>query len=178
MCYSFIILSSPITITFGYVYIIGLQFAFKCQYYCSLKCSHSLYFFLFYSDFPVQQIDLPGDVTALAGAEHTLVCTATKNASLSTAVLEVEWLGPNGPLVNGQDDITIAGEPSTMDNTLTSSLTFTNLVTSQGGMYTCSVNLTISEANVTEHNVRRKSSVKIQSECLNVFSVDQLNCNC
>ena len=113
-------------------------------------------------------------MTALAGTEHTLVCTATKNASLSTAVLEVEWLGPNGPLVDGQDGITIAGEPSTMDNnTLTSSLTFTNLVTSQGGMYTCSVNLTIPEANITDHNVRRRSSFKVQSECLTVFSVDQ-----
>lgn len=90
---------------------------------------------------------------------------AAKNASLSTAVLEVEWFGHDGSLViEGQTDINITGESNTMDSTLTSRLTFTSLKTSQGGVYTCSVNLTIREANVIDHNVRSDSSVRVKSE--------------
>ena len=104
-------------------------------------------------------------MTSLAGTEYTLVCTATKDVSLTTAILEVEWFGPNGNLITGTEEgITVTGQASTTDTELTSSLTFTSLKTSQGGEYTCSVNLTIPEANVTDHNVRRTSAVRVQSK--------------
>ena len=118
-------------------------------------------------------------MTALAGGEYTLVCIATKNVNLSAADLKVEWFDHDGSLIiGGQGDITITGDFSTMDNTLTSSLTFTNLKTSQGGVYTCSVNLTIPEANVIDHNVRSASYVRVQGEYMYfslVYSVTRLD---
>ena len=117
-------------------------------------------------------VNLPTDVTAPAGSSYTLTCVISRGTSVETATLAVEWFGPDGSRIDGgQSGITVTGQSSTPDSMLISSLVFTNLMTSQGGQYTCSVNLTIAGTEVIDYNVNRTASVRVQSECLIVASL-------
>lgn len=112
-------------------------------------------------------VNLPTDVTSPAGSSYTLTCVISRGIGLENATLEVEWFGPRGELIDGgQSGITITGDSSTTNSMLTSDLVFSNLMTSQGGQYTCSANLTIAGTEVIDHNVNRTAAVRVQSECL------------
>ena len=112
-------------------------------------------------------VNLPTDVTAPAGSPYTLTCVISRGTSIENATLEVEWFGPDGSRIDGgQTGITVAGQSSTPDSMLVSNLVFTSLMTSQGGQYTCSANLTIAGREVIDYNVNRTASVRVQSEYL------------
>ena len=113
----------------------------------------------------MQSVQLSGEETVDAGDTLFLTCVTEKDSSLTTAILELDWLGPNGFLMaRGRPGIVVTANFSSTDYTLSSTLTFPSISTSQAGPYTCRVNLTISEAGVTDYSVSRVSHVRVKSE--------------
>ena len=113
------------------------------------------------SDFPVQQVQLEREGSSVAGHSFLLRCIGTKEPLLS-ATLELEWLGSGGNPIREGSGISISGPSSTNDVSITSTLEFDSLRTSKGGPYTCRVNITISEQNVTDHPVTKTAEVVVQ----------------
>ena len=116
------------------------------------------------TDIPVQSVQLSAEEVVDAGDTLTLICEAAKDSSLRTAFLEVEWFNPYGSLISGGSGISVTGDTSTVNFTLSSTLTFPSISTSQAGPYSCRVNLTIFEAGVTDHSVSRISHIRVRSE--------------
>ena len=112
----------------------------------------------------MQLVQVTREGTSVAGHEFMLICRATRDPLLASS-LEMEWLGPGGTLIEEGSGITIMGLTSTSEETLTNMLVFSNLLTSQGGPYTCRVNLTIPEENVRDHSVSKSSDVIVQRKC-------------
>ncbi len=68
----------------------------------------------------------------LAGRSYTLYCVV-----YSDITPQVKWMGPDGSVLVGDDDI-IIGDPVVMENgTVVLRLRFSDLRTSQAGQYTC-----------------------------------------
>ncbi len=66
------------------------------------------------------------------GQSHTLYCVV-----YSDITPQVKWMGPDGTVLIGDDDI-IVGDPVVMENgTVILPLNFSRLRTSQAGQYTC-----------------------------------------
>ncbi len=66
------------------------------------------------------------------GQSHTLYCVV-----YSDITPQVKWMGPDGSVLIGDDDI-IIGDPVVMENgTVILPLNFSTLHTSQAGQYTC-----------------------------------------
>ena len=112
----------------------------------------------------MQEVQLTSEGSSIAGHSLTLICRGTREPLLA-ASLEVEWLGPGGTPIQEGSNITITGPSSTTEVSLTSTLMFDSLRTSQGGPYTCRMNLTIVEQNVTDHPVSKSSNVIVQRKC-------------
>ena len=110
------------------------------------------------------EVDVPVIIkTVWTGPDKTSSTNTVMNSlTLYTPSLEMEWLGPGGTLVEEGSGVTIMGPSSTTEETLINMLVFSNLHTSQGGPYTCRVNLTIPEENVTDHSVSKSSDVIVQ----------------
>ena len=109
----------------------------------------------------MQLVQITREGISVAGHEFMLICRASRDALLS-ALLEMEWLGPRGTLIEEDSGVTIMGSSTTTKAILTNTLVFSNLHTSQGGLYTCRMNLTIPEENVTDHSVSKSSNVIVQ----------------
>lgn len=108
--------------------------------------------------FPVEE----GVVTA--GGQYTLQCDISRRDTLGNAtLLEVVWLGPGNEAITSGTNYTISDPSSTTATTLNSTLTFLRLTTSQGGLYSCAVNMTIPDI-VTDHQVIRPTPVRVASE--------------
>lgn len=132
--------------------------------------SLKLMIFQTFSDFPFQIVQLPSEVTILAGSYKTLSCVISRSTNLMDATLDVEWLGRDGSSVrNGENGIAISGPLTTTSSTLTSSLIFSNIMTLQGGNYTCSVNLTIPGTEIINYNVKSTTSLRVQSRFIIFF---------
>ena len=117
--------------------------------------------FCVFTDFPVQQVQLEREGSSVADHNFLLRCIGTRDPLL-VATLELEWLSSGGtPILEGSG-ISISGPSSTNDASITSTLEFDNLRTSQGGPYTCRVNITISEQNVTDYPVTKTAEVVVQ----------------
>lgn len=116
------------------------------------------------TDFVVQSVTLSAEVVVDAGDTLSLTCVAGKDLSQVSATLEVEWFDGNGSPLTGGGVVMVTGDTSTTAFTLSSTLTFPSVSTSQAGPYTCRVNLTIPEAGVTDHSVSRVSHVRVRSE--------------
>ena len=109
----------------------------------------------------------PVEGTPTAGDVYSLVCDVSRADTLaSSTILEVMWWDNNGALISSGSGLSITGPTSTTDTTLTSTLTFTPLKTSQGGMYTCAVNMTIPEGDSTvqDFQVTSTAQVSLRSE--------------
>ncbi len=66
------------------------------------------------------------------GQLYTLYCVV-----YSDITPQVKWMGPDGTVLNGDDDI-IIGDPVVMENgTVILPLSFSNLHTSHAGRYSC-----------------------------------------
>ena len=111
-------------------------------------------------------------MTVAANSPYSLQCVATRDEDLaSNTLLEVEWFDNNGSLITGETSgVTVLGDSSTNDLSLTSTLMFATISTGQAGLYTCSVNLTIPGADVVDYNVRRVSAVRVMSKPMCVCS--------
>ena len=94
-----------------------------------------------------------------------LVCLYVRKRSTLIAwaitLLEVMWLDPSNNTITSGTAYTISGMSSTTATTLTSILTLHRLTTSQGGLYSCAVNMTIPDI-VTDHQVISAVNVPIR----------------
>ena len=116
--------------------------------------------------FPPQNVSVSpveeGVVTA--GGQYTLQCTISRVATIDpSTLLEVMWLDPSNNTITSGTNYTISGMSNTTATTLTSNLTFLRLTTSQGGLYSCAVNMTIPDI-VTDHQVISTAPVRVASE--------------
>ena len=122
--------------------------------------------FLSLAAFPPQIVSVTavtGD-TPTAGDQYTLMCDVSRAETLgSSTLLELMWLTSSGDIISDSADVTISEPSSTTDPTLTSTLTFTRLRTSQGGVYRCAVNMTIPTI-VQDHVVSDSAQVSVTSK--------------
>ena len=116
--------------------------------------------------FPPQTVSvtaLTGD-TPTAGDQYTLMCDVSREETLSSStVLQLMWLTSDNATVTSGSDVAISGPSSTTDPTLTSTLTFTRLRTSQGDVYRCAVSMTIPTI-VQDHVVSDSAQVSVSSK--------------
>ncbi len=68
----------------------------------------------------------------LAGESYTITCSV-----YSDIFPQVQWMGPDGSVLIGNSDINIGDLVVLENGTVTVSLQFTSLRTSQAGQYTC-----------------------------------------
>jgi len=100
-----------------------------------------------------------------AGDDYSLDCNINRAAIVSSStVLEVIWVHPNGTVIHPDNPaLNISSPITTTMETLTSRLTFLRLRTSQVGMYTCVVKMTIPGV-VEDHQVPGNFIVKVASK--------------
>ena len=117
--------------------------------------------------FPPQRVNVEG-VNAIAGDDITLICNISRMSTLDpSTLLEVMWLDADGSIITSDDmDLLVVSTiASTTDTNTQSTLTFTLLTTSQGGVYSCAVNMTIPDI-VMDHQVISTVPVRVASEWL------------
>ena len=85
------------------------------------------------------------------------------------STLSVQWLDPNGSVVDG-DSFSISGTPGpSSDIILTSRLSFLNLLTSQSGEYRCRSLLSIPGTGISNHHVKGSFFVEVNCESNNYY---------
>ena len=96
---------------------------------------------------------------------YTLVCTTNREAGLNPAsTLTIQWLDSDGNVITSGDDFSISGTQGPVnDVNITSKLTFSSLMTSQAGLYTCRTLLTI-PGTVVDHTVEDNFTVSVKCE--------------
>ena len=72
----------------------------------------------------------------VAGTSYTLTCTVTLGDGLSGMTPTVEWRDPSDMTITGDSRITVGGVTGS-GTIFTSTLSFTPLQSSDGGVYTC-----------------------------------------
>ena len=116
--------------------------------------------------FPPQHVNVTDEGTSIAGSSgYTLICSITREQDLSPmSTLSVQWLDPDGSVVDG-DGFRISGTrgPSS-DTVFTSRLTFLNLLTSQSGQYICRSMLTIPGTGIINYPVGSSFFVEVNCE--------------
>ena len=80
------------------------------------------------------------------------------------STLTVQWLDPDGRIVDGDSFRVNGAQGPSSDVVLTSKLTFLNLSTSQSGQYTCRSLLTIPGTSISNHPVHSSFSVEVNCE--------------
>ena len=122
--------------------------------------------FLSLAAFPPQTVSVTavtGDA-ATAGDQYTLQCDVSREETLSSStILELMWFTSTNVTVTSGSDMTITGSSSTTEPTLSSTLTFTRLRTSQGDVYRCAVNMTIPTI-VQDYLVSDSAQVSVTSK--------------
>ena len=115
--------------------------------------------------FPPQIVQVPNEVYVTADEMVTLQCYVTRKSTLSShTLLETVWLDNyNNFLDNTSNVVMSAPITSTTATQSTTTLTVSNMRTSQAGVYTCVVNMTIPGV-VEDHQVRKTSTVKVISK--------------
>ena len=115
--------------------------------------------------FPLVSVSPVEEGVVTAGDQYTLQCNISRVATLvPTTLLEVKWLDPNNNTITSGTAYTISGMSSTTATTLTSTLTFPRLTTSQGGLYSCAVNMTIPD--IVTDQVISTAPVRVASELI------------
>ena len=90
-----------------------------------------------------------------AGGMAHIFCNVERHVDLSSSTrLEIYWLSPNKRA---------SGHGISFSSSVTFSLLPSNITTSQAGVYTCVVNMTIPGV-VEDHQVRENSTVYITSK--------------
>ena len=107
-------------------------------------------------------------VNAIAGDDITLICNVSRVSTLDpSTLLEVMWLDADGNIITSDDMnlLVVSTITNTTDTNTQSTLTFPLLTTSQGGVYSCAVNMTIPDI-VMDHQVISTAPVRVASEWL------------
>ena len=132
---------------------------------------------IFLIAFPPQRVSVSAmeEGVVTAGGHYTLVCNISRSATLpNSTLLEVMWLDPNNDTITSDSMTSITMQPSTMETTLTSTLTFLQVNISHGGQYSCAVNMTIPDI-VTDYQVIAMASVRVlASKSTNFLLKDRL----
>ena len=121
------------------------------------------------ADFLPQQVDLTDEGDSFVGySGYALICTTTREQDMSpSSTLSVQWLDPDGRVVDG-DSFSISGSqgPSN-DIVLTSRLSFNTLLTSHTGVYTCRSLLTIPGTDIYNHSMNETIFVSVKCKSNN-----------
>ena len=113
--------------------------------------------------FSPQGVDVRSSGDAAAGNQFTLECLAHRATLSLSTLLEVKWLDQYNNTITSGPVYNISGMSNTTAANLTSTLTFPRLTTSQGGLYSCAVNMTITGI-VTDYQVINTLPVIVSSE--------------
>ena len=132
------------------------------NYWCG-----TIYWFSFPTAFQPQTVSVEGGV-ATSGDDITLICNVSRLSTLDpSTLLEVMWLDVDGNIITMSSDDTnlrvVSDVTYTTDTNTQSTLTFPLLTTSQGGVYSCAVNMTIPDI-VMDHQVISTAPVRVTSE--------------
>ena len=90
-------------------------------------------------------------------------CTTRQTTLLSRTLLEITWLDNNNNPVTSADGFTFTGQQSSMNHNITSTLLVSSIRTSQAGVYTCVVNMTIPGV-VEDHQARESVNIYVTSK--------------
>ena len=121
---------------------------------------------MFCAAFPPQEVQFSlFQTNILAGDDISTSCYATRRTTLlSTTRLEVTWLdNDNNVTITSSNGFSIVCQNRSMNHNITSRLTVYNIRTSQAGVYTCVVNMTIPGV-VEDHQVRESANIYVTSE--------------
>ena len=112
---------------------------------------------MFCAAFPPQEVQFSLlQTNILADNNIIMSCYGTRQTTLlSSTLMEVTWLDNNNNKITLSDNFNVTGQDRSMKHNITSRLTVSNMRTSQAGVYTCVVNMTI--PGVVENNLVRKS---------------------
>ena len=116
--------------------------------------------------FPPQQVDFSlNEATMISAGDNISVsCYAKRQTTLfPTTLLEITWLDNNNNPMTSADGFTFTGQQSSMNHNITSRLIVSSIKTSQAGVYTCVVNMTISGV-VEDHQVREPVNIYVISK--------------
>ena len=113
--------------------------------------------------FSPQGVDVRSSGDAAAGNQFTLECLTRRDTSSLSTLLEVKWLDQYNNTITSGPVYNISGMSNTTAANLTSTLTFSHLTTSHGGLYSCAVNMTI-PGIVTDYQVINTLPVIVSSE--------------
>ena len=98
------------------------------------------------------------------GGVAILFCNVIRaNTSSSSTFLEIFWLDSNNDVISNASDLAVFGPTKSHDTNTTSRLTVSNIRTSQAGVYSCVVNMTIPGV-VEDHQVRESSTVYVKGK--------------
>ena len=99
-----------------------------------------------------------------AGDQYTLQCNIRrKTRAPSNTILRMVWLDRDGDVITSGSAYAVSGMSNTTSADLTSTLTFHRLTTSQGGLYSCTVNATI-PGTVKDEQIISTFPVRVASE--------------
>lgn len=99
-----------------------------------------------------------------AGDQYTLQCSIHREATAPNGtLLEMTWLDRENDVISSEVSYILSGTSATTADSLTSTLTFPRLTTSQGGWYSCVINVTI-PGKFKDLQVITSSLVRVASE--------------
>ena len=101
----------------------------------------------------------------------SLPCSVTrKNTLPSETYIETVWLDYNNNIISNNSILGITGLINTTATTITSTLAVASVRTSQAGVYTCVVNMTI-PGIVEDHQVQKSSTINVISKHKNLHNL-------
>ena len=107
-------------------------------------------------DLPAPDINITTTGDSTAGEMYTLICTVTSVANLFSPP-ELVWMKTDSGVLNGSETL--------MEGTTTArNFTFSPLLTSQGGEYTCQATITITKAGIEDLTNTVTMNVSVQSK--------------
>ena len=117
----------------------------------------------YYVAFPPQRVTVLEEVRVTAGGEASLLCNAVRQDTLSSStLLEIFWLYERIEVIKSTSG-RISGPNSSIATNITSRLTVPDVRTSQAGVYSCVVNMTIPGV-VEDHQVIESSDISVYSK--------------
>ena len=117
----------------------------------------------FTPDLPVPLTTIEDAGSNTAGQSYTLTCMATLVEGLSITP-DIQWMGPNGSYIVGDGSITISDLELVEGVVASRSLTFSVLLTSHGGEYTCRANLSLPGSSAQHVASNETFNVTVQSK--------------
>ena len=112
---------------------------------------------------PPPLVNITDEGEPIAGhSDYALICIIERDPELSSlSILALEWLDPSGNVITSGINFTVSGSGPTNDTVIKSRLSFSNLYTSQAGVYVCRGLLTIPGTD-TNHSIEAIFAVHVK----------------